>query len=170
MKTKKSMTPKPEKPGGAAAREIVITRVFDAPRDLVFRAWTDAEHLARWWGPKGFTNPVCQIDARPGGAWRIVMRAPNGADYPGQGVYQEVVRPEKLVFTNDAVDAAGSPLMKGLTTVTFDEEGAKTKMTLRTRATAMVDFARAYLAGMEAGWTQSVDKLAAELARSRTTP
>ncbi len=153
--------------GGPAEREVVITRVFDAPRDVVFRAWTDSKQMARWWGPASFTNPVCELDARPGGAWRIVMRGPDGNEYPGQGVYREVVRPERLVFTNDAVDGAGSPVLKGLTSVTFEEDGPRTRLTLRTRAAAVVPFARAYLAGMEAGWTQSMDRLAAELGRTR---
>jgi uncharacterized protein YndB with AHSA1/START domain len=68
-------------PASAVKREVVITRVFDAPRGLVFKAWTDPEHMARWWGPKGFTNPICELDARVGGAWRIVMRSPAGSAY-----------------------------------------------------------------------------------------
>jgi uncharacterized protein YndB with AHSA1/START domain len=146
-------------------RELTITRTFDAPRALVFRAWTDAKQLAQWWGPKGFTNPVCEIDARVGGALRIHMRAPDGSVYPMKGEIRELVPPERLVFTNIAVDAAGNHLLEGLTTVTFVEEGGKTTMTLRTRATVIVDYAAAYLQGMEAGWTQSIDKLESEFAR-----
>ncbi len=142
-----------------AERELTITRVFDAPRDLVFRAWTDARNLAQWWGPKNFTNPVCEIDARVGGKLRIHMRAPDGTVYPMKGEIREVVAPERLVFTNIALDAAGNHLLEGLTTVTFAEEGGKTKMTLRTHAAAVVEYAAAYLQGMEAGWTQSIDKL-----------
>ncbi|HTV37985.1 MAG TPA: SRPBCC domain-containing protein [Xanthobacteraceae bacterium] len=144
-------------------RELTITRTFDAPRALVFRAWTDAEHLAQWWGPKGFTNPVCEIDARVGGTLRIHMRAPDGAVYPMKGEIRELVAPERLVFTNIALDEAGNHVLEGLTTVTFIEEGAKTTMTLRTHAKAVVDYAAAYLEGMEAGWTQSIDKLATYL-------
>ena len=95
-------------------RELTLTRVFRAPRALVFQAWTDPKHLSQWWGPKGFTNPVCEEDARVGGALRIVMRAPDGAEYPMIGVFREVVAPERLVFTNSPVDAAGQPLMDGL--------------------------------------------------------
>jgi uncharacterized protein YndB with AHSA1/START domain len=69
-------------PENVAKREVVITRIFDAPRDLVFKAWTDPKHMARWWGPMGFTNPICELDARVGGAWRIVMRSPAGIEYP----------------------------------------------------------------------------------------
>src|SRR5579862_8822249 len=92
-----------------ADRELVITRVFDSPRDAVFQAWTEPERLRRWWGPKGFTNPVCEVDVRPGGAIRIHMRAPADApapargDHPMTGVFHEVVVPERLVFTS-AVD------------------------------------------------------------------
>jgi len=148
------------KPG---ERELVITRVFDAPRALVFKVWTDPKHLAQWWGPKGFTNPVCEVDARVGGAWRIVMRSPDGVEYPGGGVYREIVEPERLVFTNIATDTEGNPLLDGLTTVTFAEHGSKTKLTLQTRAVALVAAAAAALEGMEAGWTQSLERLAEHL-------
>ena len=87
----------------SAERVLVIERVFDAPRGLVFKAWTEPRRLAQWWGPKGFTNPVCEIDARPGGTLRIVMRAPDGAEHPMKGVLREVIEPERLVFTNIAI-------------------------------------------------------------------
>jgi uncharacterized protein YndB with AHSA1/START domain len=150
-----------------AEREIVLTRVFDAPSELVFRMWTDPGHLARWWGPRGFTNPVCETDLRPGGAYRIVMRAPDGHEYPCQGVYREIVRPERLVFTNNAVGTDGSLVIEGLTTVLFAEEGGKTTVTLRTRGKAVVAYARAYLSGMEIGWSQSLEKLQEEVERLR---
>jgi len=148
-----------------AEREITITRTFDAPRALVFKAWTDAKELAQWWGPKGFTNPVCEIDPRVGGALRIHMRSPDGGIYPMKGEIREIIAPERFVFTNIAVDAAGNPIIDGLTTVTFADEGGKTKLTLHTRGSALVDYAAAYLQGMEMGWTQSIDKLEAMLAR-----
>jgi uncharacterized protein YndB with AHSA1/START domain len=147
-----------------AEREIVITRVFDAPRALVFKAWTDPKQLMLWWGPNGFTNPVCEVDARVGGAWRIVMRSPDGSEYPCGGVYREVVEPERLVFTNIATDKEGNPVIDGLTTVIFAEHGGKTKLTLQTRGVAVVAYAAAYLAGMETGWTQSLERLAERLA------
>jgi uncharacterized protein YndB with AHSA1/START domain len=146
-------------------RELVITRIFNAPRALVFKAWTDPKQVAQWWGPRGFTNPVCEIDARPGGALRIVMRAPDGAEYPMIGVFREVVAPERLVFTNIAVDQEGKPVLDGLTTVGFAEQGTKTKLTLETRAKALVDYAAKFLEGMDAGWTQSIDRLEAYVAR-----
>src|ERR1700722_7233031 len=79
---------------------VILTRLFDAPRDLVFKAWTDPKHLAQWFGPHGFTNPVCEVDLRPGGIWRHVMRGPDGNDYPMISIFQEVLPPERLVFTS----------------------------------------------------------------------
>ena len=155
-------------PGATANdRTVVITRVFDAPRTLVFKAWTDAAHLARWWGPKGFTNPVCEVDARPGGALRIVMRAPDGAEHPMTGVFREVVAPERLVFTSLAIDREGKPLLEGLTTVTFAEHGGKTTLTVESRAVGLVSYAGRMLDGMNAGWTQSIDRLGEHVARIR---
>ncbi len=147
-------------------RELIITRILDAPREPVFRAWTDPAHLARWWGPKGFTNPVCEADVRPGGALRIVMRGPDGSEYPMKGVFQEVVSPERLVFTNIAVDADGKHLLEGVTQVTLAEQSDKTKLTVNTRAVAVVDHAVEYLKGMEAGWTQSLERLEALVANN----
>jgi uncharacterized protein YndB with AHSA1/START domain len=147
-----------------ATREFTLTRIFDSPRDLVFKAWTDPQHLAQWWGPKLFTNPVCELDLRPGGALRIVMRAPNGSEFPMIGVFREIAAPERLVFTNIAVDAAGNHLIEGLTTVTFAEHNGKTRLTLHTRAAALTAQAVRMIEGMDTGWTQSIDKLEAYLA------
>src|ERR1700674_2262605 len=122
--------------------------------------------MARWWGPKGFTNPVCELDVRPGGALRIVMRAPDGADYPMKGVFREIVEPERLVFTNIAVDQDGNHLIEGLTTVTFAEHAGKTTLTVHTRAVGLAPVTARMLAGMEAGWTQSIDRLEAYLAKA----
>ena len=145
-------------------RDLVLTRVYDAPRELVFRAWTDPQHMAQWWGPKYFTNRVEQMDVRPGGAWRIVMCAPDGAEYPAQGVYREIAPPERMVFTNTAVDKDGKVIIDGFTTVTFADQNGKTKLTLETRGVAKVDYAANYLQGMEAGWTQSLERLGETLA------
>ena len=153
----------------ASERELIITRVFDAPREVVFRAWTEPEHLKQWWGPRGFTNPVCEVDLRIGGAWQIVMRAPDGVEYPGGGVYREIIRPERLVFSNSALDKDGNPIIDGLTTVTFADHGGKTKLTLQTRAAALVSYAARMLDGMEAGWSQSLERLAEKLASATTT-
>jgi uncharacterized protein YndB with AHSA1/START domain len=141
-------------------RKLTITRIFDAPRALVFRAWTDPKQVAQWWGPKGFTNLVCEMDVRPGGALRIIMRAPDGAEYPMKGVFREIVEPERLVFSNIALDHKGDPVLEGLTTVTFAEHGGRTMLTLQTSAVGLVADALEKLAGMEEGWTQSLERLA----------
>src|ERR1700675_291772 len=111
-------------------RELVITRIFDAPRALVWTAWTDPRHMAQWWGPKGFTNPVCEMDVRPGGAIRIVMRGPDGIDYPMFGWFREIVEPERLVLVTAVDDAKGDRLFEVLNTVTFTERGGKTTLTM----------------------------------------
>ena len=132
-------------------RELVFPRVLNAPRNRVFKAWTDPKHVAPWWGPHGFTNPVCELDARPGGAIRIHMRGPDGTVYPMTGVYQEIVEPERLVFTSAALDKEGNPLFEVLNTVTFAEQGGKTTQTSRARAVKTTAAAAPYLEGMEAG-------------------
>lgn len=111
-----------------ADREIVLSRVFDAPRELVFKAWTDSQHVAQWWGPNGFTTTVHEMDVRPGGVWRFVMHGPDGVDYDNKMVFAEVVEPERLVF-NHSSGAEGDAGFD--TIVTFVDEGAKTRLTIR---------------------------------------
>jgi uncharacterized protein YndB with AHSA1/START domain len=158
-------------PKGVAAEQpdygegtVTLTRIYDAPRELVWRAWTDAKHLAQWFGPKGFTSSVPELEVRVGGALRIVMHGCDGNDYPMKGVFREVVPPERLVFTNIAIDNDGNHLLEGETTITLEDEGGKTKLTLHTYAKGLVPMAPQMLAGMEAGWSQSLDKMAEMLA------
>jgi uncharacterized protein YndB with AHSA1/START domain len=152
---------KPTRPEGT----VVITRVFDAPRDLVWQAWTDPKMLAQWFGPRGFTSTVPEWDLRVGGALRIVMYGPDGNDYPMKGVFREVVKPERLVFSNIPVDKDGNHLMEGETIVTLSEQADKTTLTVKSHMVGLVPFAPQMLAGMEAGWTQSIDKLGELLAK-----
>ena len=156
------MTQQSKAPAGE--REIVLTRVFDAPRELVFKAWTEPERLARWWGPDGFTNPVCEVDLRPGGAIWIVMRAPDGTDYPMSGTIHEVVAPERFVFAATPEDGQGNALIEALTTVTFAEQDGKTLLTIRQKAVALTAFGAEAMQDMDEGWSQSLDRLAAEVA------
>src|SRR5271170_4851264 len=128
----KIMTAKTESKN-LVGKEFVITREFDAPRELLFKAWTDPKHLAQWWGPKGFTNPVCEWDARPGKKIYVVMRAPNGTDYPMGGEFREVAAPERLVFTSGALDAKGKMIFEFLHTVTFVERNGRTELTIHSR-------------------------------------
>ena len=150
----------------SAERELTITRIFDAPRSLVFKMWTDPKHMAQWWGPRGFTNPVCELDVRLGGAIRIHMRAPDGVVHPMTGIFREIVEPERLVFTTAVDDANGNRLLEGHNIVTFAEHGGKTTLTLRSHAVGFVAIADRMLAGMEAGWTQSLERLEALVARA----
>ena len=145
----------------AAERELVITRVFDAPPRLVFKAWTEPERLVRWWGPQGFTLPSWEMDVRPGGAFRFRMRGPDGTDHWLQGVYQEIVEPERLVCTWTWVDAEGKPGHETLLTVHFAEQGGKTKLTLHQAVFESVTSRD----GHQDGWTSSLDRLAAWLAK-----
>lgn len=126
MAAKPSKTAKPSP--DSAARELVIVRVFDAPRELVFAAWTQGEHLARWSAPEGMTLSFGECDVRPGGAYRCTMRAPDGAEHRLRGVYREVVPPERLVFTHVWEGADGQPLDPTVVTVRFTAEGDKTRM------------------------------------------
>ena len=154
------------------SRELSIVRMFDAPRDLVFKAWTDPKMVAAWFGPQGFTNPVCAWDARVGGEIHIVMRANDEIaaamgfrDAPMRGEFRQVDPPKRLVFTNNAVDLDDNVVLNGLTTVTFEEQGNKTKMTFHTVASGTLPQVVFMLQGMEAGWTQSFDKLDALFAQ-----
>lgn len=152
-------------------KELVITRVFDAPRNLVWKAWTEPEHVMEWWGPKGFTAPIVKTDFRVGGKSLLCMRSPEGEDYWSTGVYREIVEPEKIVTTDSFSDAQGNVVpashygMSGdwpselLVTVTFEEDDGKTKLTLRHEGfpdTENRDLAKA-------GWSESLDKLAEHL-------
>lgn len=143
--------------------EFVMTRVFDAPRALVFQAWTDPKHLAQWWGPRGFTNPTCKWDARPGGKIYDVMRAPNGTDFPMGGEFREVKPPEKVAFMCGPLNDKGAMIFEFLHTVTFAEEKGKTKMTLVSRALRTTPEANQYIGGFDAGMTQSLERLAKHL-------
>lgn len=153
-----------EEPG----RPLVITRDFDSRRSFVFRAWTDPDWVASWWGPKGFTTPFCRIDLRPGGLFHYCMRSPEGRDYWGRGIYQEIIEPERLIFIDSFSDESGnlvSPADYGmdpdwptetLTTVTFEEIDGKTHLTI----SSDVSEAAAEHAGARQGWEESLDRLA----------
>lgn len=152
-------------------RTVTIERIFDAPREKVWKAWTDPEELAKWWGPQGVTNPVSQVDARVGGELYIVMLAGKelgplaGQKWPTKGIFKELIEPERIVFSNNAVDEQGNVLLEGETSVTLEDiGGGKTKLTLKAYAKGMVPQAPQMLAGMEMGWTQSIDKLGALMA------
>jgi uncharacterized protein YndB with AHSA1/START domain len=150
-------------------RELSITRVLDAPRALVFKAWTTPEHLMRWWGPTGFTCLSCSMDLRVGGAWRLAMRSPAGVEDRQEGVFREITEPERIVFTYTFVDFperqtsgrwsadSGRPGHQTIVTVNFEDLGAKTRLTMQQAIfennTVRDEHVR--------GWGEALDNLAA---------
>ncbi|HMN27836.1 MAG TPA: SRPBCC domain-containing protein [Caldilineaceae bacterium] len=154
-----------------SGQEVVISRVFDAPRELVFRAWTDPERIMQWWGPAHFTSPACKVDFRVGGAYLFCMRSPDGQDFWSTGTYKEITPPERIVYTDSFADAQGNVVsaahygMPGdwpaelLVTITFEDQAGKTKLTLRQTGIP----AGEVLEMTAAGWNESLDKLAESL-------
>lgn len=159
--------------GKAKESELVLARVFDAPRERVWRAWTEPEEFKRWWGPKGYTIPSCTIDFRVGGSFLYCMRSPDGKDYWATGAYREIVPLKKLVCTDSFANAKGDVVpateygmnadipLEMLVTVTLENLGGKTKLTLRHAGIPVGPD----LDGAQQGWSESFDKLAASLAR-----
>jgi uncharacterized protein YndB with AHSA1/START domain len=154
----------------APVKDLTIIRVFDAPVESVWKAWTDAEQVKRWWGPKDYTAPVCKIDLREGGKYLYCMRSPEGQDFWNTGVYREIVEPERIVYTESFADEKGNVVpathygmsadfpLKIQLTVTFDAHEGKTRITLQHAGIPRVMFELA-----QAGWNESFDKLAASL-------
>jgi uncharacterized protein YndB with AHSA1/START domain len=151
----------------APERELTLTRVFDAHRELVWRLWTEPAHMARWWGPQNFTNPVCEMDVRVGGQMLIHMRGPDGAVYPMTATYVEMTPPERLVFLAFAEDRDGNVALECPTTVTFAAQGDRTMVIVHAHAIGLAPSAPKMLASMDIGWSQSLDKLAALVAGRR---
>ena len=148
-----------------ADREIVISRVFDAPRELVWKAWTDPEHIVHWWGPRGFTTTIEQMDLRPGGVWKFVMHGPDGTDYANRSVFVEVTKPERIVFTHGG-SREGGPAAKFVSTWTFIEQRGKTEVTIRMvfdTAAERDTIVREY--GAIEGGEQTLERLQEQLAR-----
>jgi len=143
----------------AVPMEMEITRVFRAPRSLVWQAWTEVDKLQQWWGPMHFTNPRCEIDLRVGGPIRIDMRAPDGIVFPMSGEYEQIVPPERLVFLTSALDEQGEPIFTNRNTVLFREIDGATEISIHTRVIDAKAAAWQYLKGMREGWSSSLDKL-----------
>jgi uncharacterized protein YndB with AHSA1/START domain len=156
-------------------QELVIVRSFDAPRDLVWEAWTEPERMMSWWGPKGFTTPFCEIDLRVGGTCHSCMRSPEGKDYWSTGVYREIIPGERIVCTDSFADAEGNIVpathygmsaefpLEMLITVTFEKDEGKTRLTLKHAGLPLGD-----VDDCRIGWNESFDKLAEVLAKGLT--
>ncbi len=142
--------------------ELVITRTFNAPRALVWKAWTEPQHIMQWRGPNGFSNSSCESDLRVGGAFHLDMRAPDGNIYPCVGTYREIVVPERLVYESEADDShpcgAGLP-PRSVVTVTFAEQGGKTTLMLHTRFETEARRDAANAAGYSTSWGESLGRL-----------
>lgn len=146
-------------------REIVMTRVFDAPRELVFEAVTKPEHLKEWWGPRGFTLPVCEIDFRPGGAYRFVSADADGNEYAFRGEYREIAPPERIVWT---FEFEGAPGMVSVDTLTLAEEDGSTTLTSTSVFDSIEQRDAMLQSGMETGAAESYDRLAELLERMQS--
>ena len=147
-------------------RELMLTRIIDAPREKVYRAWTEPELLKQWFAPLPWTTSAAVVDVRPGGSSLIVMRSPEGQEFPNRGVYLEVVENERLVIT-DAYTEAWEPSERPFMTVvlTFEDEGGKTRYTARVRHWTVADREEHEKMGFYQGWGQCIDQLAALVAR-----
>lgn len=147
-------------------RELVLTRLIDAPREKLFKAWTDPALLKQWFAPHPYTTPVAELDVRPGGASLIVMQGPDGRQIPCPGVYLDVVENERLVFTDaytSAWEPSGKPFMTAI--ITFEDEGGKTRYTARVRHWTVADRETHEKMGFHEGWGQCADQLAELAAR-----
>jgi uncharacterized protein YndB with AHSA1/START domain len=156
----------PDAAAPAANRELSFSRLINAPREKVFRAWTDPELLKQWFAPLPWTTPRAELDVRPGGSNLIVMRGPDGQEFPNRGVYLEVVKDERLVFT-DAYSRAWEPAAKPFMTVilTFEDQSGKTKYTVRVRHWTEADRETHEKMGFHTGWGQCADQLEALVAK-----
>lgn len=148
------------------ASVLTIQRTFEAPRDLVYRLWTDPEHLKRWCCPKGFSIPVSEGKVREGGWFKTCMRSPDGQDHWLGGKYLELTAPSKIVFTHAWLDESGEPEHETLVTVTLENDAGRTRLTLH-QAHFVSDASRD---GHRGGWEETLDNLAAHLARREPNP
>ncbi len=153
-----------KKPNNPTGHELVITRTFDAPRALVWKAWTDPAHVMQWWGPNGFSNSSCESELQVGGRFHLNMCAPDGNSYPCKGIYREITEPERIVYDSEADEGhpcgAGLP-PRSLVTITFVEHNNKTTLTLHTRFETAARLDAANQAGYSTSWGEALGRLSA---------
>src|SRR6476620_6804799 len=143
----------------AIANDVLLERLINAPVQLVWMAWTDPKHVAKWWGPDNFTNPVCLWDAKPGNDILVNMKGPDNTNHPMTGKFLEVVENKKLVFNASAVDDSGKPLFEVLTTVEFIQQSDnKTLLKINVSPTGILPEGIGHIEGMHEGWTQSLGR------------
>jgi uncharacterized protein YndB with AHSA1/START domain len=148
-----------------ALPELTFTRTFDAPRELVFKVWTDPYHIAQWWGPHGLTVPLSKVDAKVGGRFEVHMLTPDGTLLPSVGEFRELVAPRRIVFTSNLVGADGGVLIEVVNTVTLEESDGGTQMNLHVKVLSAAPEIADKLATMEQGWSESLERFEAELRR-----
>lgn len=152
---------------GSEARELEITRLFDAPPALVFEAWTSEEHLKHWFCPAGFTVTDCTCEFREGGRFDICMRSPEGRDHWNRSRYTEIVRPERIAFANRVAIGDGPPLYGGEATVIFAKDGAGTRLHVRHVFTLYEPSAAWMIDAARPGWEDGLDKLEALVVKQK---
>lgn len=145
-------------------REITISRIFDAPQELVFQAYTDPSLIVKWWGQKNMKTVVEKIQLKPGGIWKFIQCGQNDIKFVFKGVYNEVKPPERLVFTYECEVGSGKTIIE---TVTFDEEDGKTRLTDKTTFNTVEDRNKMLLAGFEAGIEETMDRFAEVVERCK---
>lgn len=146
-----------QKPG--EKKELNLSRSFDARRELLFKSWTDKNYFPKWWGPNGFTTPVCDLEVRAGGNIYIEMQGPDGERYPSKGNFREILEPRRIVFSMAPLDENGNALFETLNTVTLEDDEGRARLSLHIEITKITEKAAPYLQGIEQGWSQTLDRL-----------
>ena len=146
-------------------KDVVITLTLEAPRDVVFRAWTEPEQLSQWFGPRGYSTPSPEIEPRPEGSVRLDLRGPDGTQYPNRGTVREIEAPERFAFETALPDDKGSPILHVLNTVTLSEDHGRTTLTLKAHVLDATPAAAKFVEQMHAGWSQTLDRLSEHIVK-----
>ena len=151
--------------------ELVATRTFDAPRQLVFAAYSSCDHIKNWWGPRTYPTTFCEMDFRPGGTWRYCMTGPEGDEAWGKGVYSEIVEPERIVYRDYFTDSQGvesAEMPSAAITVEFLQQNGRTELVSKTKYDSKEDLQKVLEMGVEEGFAETLDRLEEYLATQTT--